>query len=368
MPIAVIVGGQFGSEGKGKTTAYLCRDRGFEVAVRCGGPNSGHTVTIDGERTVLRQVPAGVVRNNTRLFLAAGCLIDLAVLSEEIKRFSLTPSRLKVDRNAAIIEDDFEDEERSLCLNNLVGSTCTGTGVAVARRALRTRNLKLARDLPELAPYISNISDEIAKCQTRGEKVVVEGTQGFGLSVYHSPYYPYATSRDTTAAGFLSEVGISPFSVTEIIMVIRTFPIRVGGNSGPLPKEIDWATVQRESGYPFEIQEHTSVTNRLRRVARFDAAIVRSAIQANMPTQLALMGSDYLDYGNRSIKRYDDLVPETKQFISWLEYELGTRIQLVGTGPSDNEFIDRMKQPCPGVNAVEEQGRRRREEKIASLP
>ena len=81
-----------------------------------------------------------------------------------------------------------------------------------------------------------------------GQRIIIEGTQGFGLSLLHSKYYPFVTSRDTTAAAFVSEAGLSPLDVDDIVLVLRAFPIRVGGNSGPLPNEIDWDTVTSESG------------------------------------------------------------------------------------------------------------------------
>jgi len=339
MPIAVIVGGQFGGEGKGKITAHLCRKYDFDIAVRCGGPNSGHTITIDSKQLVLRQIPAGVVNPHTKLFLAAGCLINLDVLFQEVDLFDLSSDRLKVDRNAVIIGKNYAQEEEELY--HRIGSTCTGTGIAVAKRALRAKDLRLAKDATELEAYLTDVSREIITSHRNGERVVVEGTQGFGLSVYHSPYYPYTTSRDTTASGFLSEVGISPLAVSDIIMVIRTFPIRVGGNSGPLPNEIDWETIQHESGYPYKIQEFTTVTKRLRRVARFDLELVKRATITNMPTHIALMGVDYLDYKNKGAKHHNELTQKTKEFVSWLEWELEVKINFIGTGPSDYELIDR---------------------------
>jgi len=341
MTIAVVVGGQFGGEGKGKMTAHLCREYGFEVAVRCGGPNSGHTITLDNKQVVLRQIPAGVVNPSTKLLLAAGCLIDVNVLLDEINSFDLTPDRLKIDGNAAIIDSKYVQEEENNGLKARIGSTCTGTGIAVAKRALRDKDLRLAKDVPELRPYLTNISKEVMTSYLRGEKIVIEGTQGFGLSLYHSPYYPYTTSRDTTASGFLSEVGISPLAVSDVIMVIRTFPIRVEGNSGPLPKEIDWGTIQKESGYPYEIQEFTSVTKRMRRVGRFDIEIVKKAVIANMPTHVALMGVDYVNYENNGVRYYNKLTQETKNFICWLEQELEFKTSFIGTGQSDYELIDR---------------------------
>lgn len=350
MSILVIVGGQFGGEGKGKITAHLCREYGFDIAVRCGGPNSGHTITINGNQVVLRQIPAGVVNLQTKLFLAAGCLIDLDVLFEEIALFSLTPNRLRVDRNAVIIHKKYAHEEKIAGLNSRIGSTCTGTGIAVAKRALRAKDLKLAKDVPELKRYLTDVSTEIITSHLNGEKIVIEGTQGFGLSVYHSPYYPYTTSRDTTASGFLSEVGISPLVISDIIMVIRTFPIRVAGNSGPLPNEIDWETVQRESSYPYKIQEFTTVTKRLRRVARFDLDLVKKATMVNRPSHIALMGVDYLNYKNKEAEYYNELTWKTKEFILWLESELGVEISFIGTGPTDYELIDRRRILLKGLD------------------
>ena len=341
MPITVVVGGQYGGEGKGKVVAHLCRNRGFDVTVRCGGPNSGHTITLNGRQVVLRQVPAGVVNPCAKLFLAAGCLIDQDVLSKEIELFDLHPDRLKIDHNAVIINKDYAQKEKEAQLDSEIGSTCTGTGFAVAERALRKKDVELAKDIPSLKPYLAKVSEEIMSYYINGNQIVVEGTQGFGLSVYHSPYYPYATSRDTTASGFLSEAGISPLSVSDIVMVLRTFPIRVGGKSGPLPQEITWKVVQLGSGYPYEPQEFTTVTKRLRRVARFDVEIVKMATIANMPTQIALMGVDYLDYKNKGATSFNQLTERTKEFIFWLKRQIETQIGLIGTGPTDSELIDR---------------------------
>lgn len=343
MSIVVVVGGQFGGEGKGKITAHLCHEYGFDVAVRCGGPNSGHTITINDKQVVLRQIPAGVVNPHTKLFLAAGCLIDLNVLLAEIDSFDLIPDRFGIDYNAAIIDKKYVREEEDTGLGVRIGSTCTGTGIAVAKRVLRDRELKRAKEVPVLKPFLVNVSDEVMASHLCGKRIVIEGTQGFGLSVYHSPYYPYTTSRDTTASGFLSEVGISPLAVSDIIMVIRTYPIRVEGNSGPLPKEIDWETIQRESGYPYKIQEFTTVTKNLRRVARFDLKLVKKAVCANMPTHIALMGVDYSNYENKGVRHSNKLTQKEKDFVFWLERELGVKISFVGTGPMDYELIDRLE-------------------------
>lgn len=341
MSVTVIVGGQFGSEGKGKVTAHLSRNRGYDVTVRCGGPNSGHTVTVDDEKYPLQQIPAGVINPGTKLFLASGCLINVDILFDEIEFFDVSEDRLLIDRNAVIVRDEYIEQEKERRLRERVSSTCSGTGVAVAQRALRDEDVQLAQDVPRLEPYVGDVAKETQKAHQQGQDVAIEGTQGFGLSVYHSPHYPYATSRDTTAAGFLSEVGISPLDVSDIIMVLRTFPIRVPGNSGPLPNETDWETVCEESGYPHIIKETTSVTNRVRRIGRFDMDIVQQAADANSPSEIALMGTDFLNYKNKHVTKFAELTDEAKEFVEYLETTLDQSVTIVGTGPLDDELFDR---------------------------
>ncbi|MGH7230887.1 MAG: adenylosuccinate synthetase, partial [Nitrospiraceae bacterium] len=270
MPLTVIVGGQYGSEGKGKITSYLALRDNVDIVVRCGGPNSGHTVDYKGQRYELRTLPAGFINQNTRLLLAAGSLVIPEILLTEIKFAGIDPARVGVDRNAGIISASDSNAETNLLLRERLGSTLSGTGIAVANRALRNPDFKLAKDVSELKSFVTDVSEEVNWTIDKGGKVIIEGTQGFGLSVYHSPHYPYATSRDTTASGFLSEVGVSPLLVSNIIMAIRTYPIRVGGNSGPLADEITWEDLRRLSGYPSDIREFTTTTKKLRRIALFD--------------------------------------------------------------------------------------------------
>lgn len=343
MPLTVVVGGQYGSEGKGKVTSYLALRDNVDIVVRCGGPNSGHTVDFKGQRYELRILPAGFINQGTRLLLAAGSLINPEILLNEIKDTRIDPRRVGVDRSAGIISFLEGDEERKLLLRDRTGSTLSGTGMGVANRALRTPDFKLAKDVPELQSFLADVSAEVNSVLDKSGRVIIEGTQGFGLSVYHSPHYPYATSRDTTASGFLSEVGVSPRLVTDIIMAIRTYPIRVAGNSGPLINEINWEEVQKRSGYPTPVHEYTTTTKKLRKVALFDLEPVQRAANVNRPTQIALHGADYLSYRNKSLQLYEQLEPEAHTFIEKLETALEIPIYLIGTGPANEELIDRYK-------------------------
>jgi adenylosuccinate synthase len=342
MPLTVIVGGQYGSEGKGKVTSYLALRDNVDVVVRCGGPNSGHTVDVNGERYELRSLPSGFINPGTRLLLAAGCLINPEILLTEIKSTGIDPKRVGVDRHAGIISPSEGEEEGKLRLRDRLGSTLSGTGIGVSNRVLRNPDFKLAKDIPELREYLTDVSAEVNAVLDKSGKVLVEGTQGFGLSVYHSPHYPYATSRDTTASGFLSEVGVSPCLVTGIVMAVRTYPIRVAGNSGPLRDEITWEEVRRRSGYPTDIREFTTTTKKLRRVGLFDLELVQRAALVNRPTQVALHGADYLSYLNKSVSSFNDLEPGSTSFIEALERELGAPVVFIGTGPANEESIDRI--------------------------
>lgn len=161
----------------------------------------------------------------------------------------------------------------------------------------------------------------------------MEGTQGTGLSVYHSLYYPKTTSRDTTAAGCISEVGLSPRLVTEVVVVFRTFPIRVAGSqAGPLFDEITWERLQSESRSPEPLHEYTSVTHNLRRLGRFDWEAARRSVNLNRPTRLALNFVDYISFENRSARKWDELDTNAKAFARALE-GFGVPIGYVGTGP-----------------------------------
>lgn len=340
MSLWVVVGGQYGGEGKGKISAFITQQEAIDICIRCGGPNSGHSfVTDKGDTVLLRQLPTGYIRPQTRLLIPAGALIDLEVLKRELDALGLDGRRVGVDRNAMIIEESDREHEAALQLRERLSSTLCGVGSAVARRALRGADVRTAaiaaKEVPWLADLITDVSEEANTGLDRGKKVLVEGTQGFGLSLYHSDSYPKATSRDTTAAGFLSEVGLSPRLVTEIVIVFRTFPIRVAGEqAGPMKDEITWEALQTESGYPYPIEEMTTVTKKLRRVARFDWGLAHAAANINRPTAIAINGLDYLNSRNRGMTDFQSLTVEAADFTLNLERVLRVPVKFCGTGPS----------------------------------
>jgi adenylosuccinate synthase len=272
--------------------------------------------------------------------LAAGSVVDVEQLLQEVSLHAVE-SRLGIDPNAAVLRRSDQELEATLQLRKRIASTLSGTGVATSRKVLRDETLELAGRVNALSSWITDVAGEVNQTHDNGDLVLVEGTQGFGLSLHHGDVYPYRTSRDTTAAGFLSEVGLSPFTVTDIVLVVRTFPIRVGGHSGPLANEISWEDVRHRSGYPRPVEEYTSVSKTLRRIGLFDMAIVKRAASINRPTHIAVHGLDYLSYKDYGITNFDDLSEVSRSFVQRLEDTLGVSATFLFTGPPNECLIDR---------------------------
>ncbi len=331
MPVTVIVGGQFGSEGKGKVAHFLAIENKARVAVRVGGSNSGHTVINSlGFPMIFQHLPTAAIHPDVFCALGAGSYIDLDILVNEISRVRLTSERLIIDPNAMLSSINDVREEQLSSLQKDIGSTSSGTGAAIRRRISRNKSVRLAKDEEKLRQFVQPVIPFLRKCLAEGERVIVEGTQGFGLSLLHSQYYPFVTSRDTTAAAFISEVGLSPFDVDDVVLVIRAFPIRVGGNSGPLPNEIDWDTLTHESGSLTPIIEYTSVTKNTRRVANFDPNIVYQAILANQPTRIVLNHLDYIDIACKKTRK---TTAKISSFVTAVECSIKRKIDYLGFGP-----------------------------------
>ena len=341
VPVTVVVGGQFGSEGKGKVAHWLAREQRAEYAIRVGGPNSGHTAVQNGSPVVLRQLPTPVLSGNVIGVIPAGAYIAEDVLLREVEEVGLSRDQLLVDAAAVVIDESMRKEERDAGLIDAIASTGQGVGSALARRTMRRALVTFAGDSTALRSFVrTDLHQSLADALKRGARVLVEGTQGFGLSVLHGGHYPYATSRDTTAAGALSEAGLSPLDVDCVALTLRAFPIRVGGNSGPLPLETSWEDVSKRSGSSRDLIEHATVTGRPRRIARFHQDVVLHAISVNRPSSLFLNHVDYFDY---SLYEQPYLSEAAACEVDRLERRVGCEIDHVGVGPSRI-----IRRPAPG--------------------
>ena len=232
-----------------------------------------------------------------------------------------------------------------------IGSTGKGVGIATARRITdRGRVVGLARDSPELRPFTTRTATEVLEqALASGHRVLLEGTQGTSLILYHGSY-PYVTSRDTSVAGTVAEAGIAPRRVRKVVMVCRTYPIRVedppGSTSSPMSQEIDWETVAARSGYEadtLKATERGSVSGRLRRVGELGWQLLRRNSHLNGATNIALTFVDYLDRRNEQVRRFEQLQPETIRFIEEVECVAGAQVSLISTRFHPRSIIDRRR-------------------------
>jgi adenylosuccinate synthase len=341
--VDVIVGGEYGSEGKGHIAAHLAPE--YDVLVRVGGPNAGHTVFGEPPYTH-HLLPSGTLRSDAQLVIGPGAVLDVRRLLKEVADCRVSAQRLSIDPQATIISPSDASWEMKR-LRGSISSTAQGGGRATARRILY-RNLaagqvKLVRDIPALRPFMRETTEVLERAFQRGSRIMLEGTQGTGLSLFHGDY-PYVTSRDTTVSGCLAEAGIAPSRVRRIVVVCRTYPIRVAGPSGGMGVELSWAEIARRSGIPawkLRKAEKTSTTKRRRRVAEFDWRLLRKAASLNGPTDIALTFADYLDKGNQAARRFEQLDLRTIRFIEEVEKVAAAPVSLISTRFAYRSIIDR---------------------------
>ena len=345
--VDVLIGGQFGSEGKGHVCSYLAKEYGF--LMRVGGPNAGHKVIEESSREVstFHLLPSGTRHSEAKLIIGPGAVLNVQTLLREIADFSVEQDRLTIDPQATVITPEHIKAEAELV--KAIGSTGQGVGEATAGKILGRKPplAKLAKDERLLGPYLGETYRLLEDAFAQGQKVLLEGTQGSGLSLHHGSF-PHVTSRDTTVSGCLAEAGIPPSRVRRVVVVCRTYPIRVqspaGGTSGPMANEIDFQTISTRSGIPLEeleTNERTSTTNKRRRISEFDWVLFRKSASLNGPTDVALTFADYLSIRNRDARRYEQLTPETIRFVDELERVAGAPVSLVTTRFRGRGIIDR---------------------------
>ena len=335
MPASVIVDALWGDSGKGKTCAYLSRKYDAALAVRAGiGTNAGASVTLEsGELIKARQLPTGWLNPGTRVAVGSGVLVDPPIFHDELQRFGIA-DRAMVDRRCAVItEQHIADERADEHLAKWVGSTCSGNGHARADFILR--RAEQARDIAELAPYLADVAVEVNKVAANEDQlVIIESSQGTMLSLALSDDYPYTTSGNCTTAAALNDVGLNWRHLSEVIMVVKAMPSRVG--EGPLPYEISAEEAERRG-----IAEYGVNTGRLRRKAiALDHDLLRYAAMVNGPTQIALTFGDHLDPRIRGARTTGAIGTQVRRVIAEVEEATGAPVTLLDTGPRLNDMIE----------------------------
>jgi adenylosuccinate synthase len=349
--IDIIFGGNAGSEGKGKFAGFLSQKKNYRHAITNFFPNAGHTwVSDEGEIVLTRYLPSSLVNLETKLYLGPGSAIDLEVLMNEIDRYDpkyKVRERLYIHPRAAIVREEHVIMEREVNLER-IGSTLKGGSAALAMKAMRNEKLSLAKDVPELEGFLVDTEERLHQAIENNESILIEGAQGFELDINYGFQYPYTTCRQTTPAQLVADSGLPVAAVRDIYCVIRTYPIRVGGTSGPLSgNEIDWSTIEQRAEAPKEVElakkEITTVTGKQRRVFEYDVERLKYMINVTSPTYICLNFIQYIDYSDLEKTEYDKLSAKSKDLVTGLENELNTPILLIGTGRLDKHLIVRSK-------------------------
>ena len=296
--IDVLVGCQYGSEGKGLVSAEIAKNNKYDWVVSVNSAQAGHTAYVGGNKIVTRHLPSSCLTNTeARIFIGPGSVINLKVLIEEIDKVeSLGISikdRLYIARTATVITDDDITKEKDRHLTDQIGSTSEGISTALCRKISREKEAIIGNHpigMEHDSKYYYIVSSDWLSGSS-GE-VFLEGSQGHGLSIFED-HYPFCTSRDTSTAAFISYARMNPRNIRHVYGVYRTFPIRVGGNSGPMYEEKSWSDIAKISGYE-ELSEYTTVTGRLRRIGLWDHALARYATRINGVNRPVLTFANYL--------------------------------------------------------------------------
>ena len=331
MSVFIVVGGFYGDEGKGKITSYLATNKNFKAIVRAGvGTNAGHTVVHEGKTYKLRTIPSGFMSEDSKLYIGAGTYIKQDILFDEISSTGVE-NRIFIDYNTGVITDEHIDREKaSKHLTDKIGSTCSGSGQAGVDRVLR--KLKVAKDYQSLNDFTTDVSAELNDIINNGGSVLVEGSQATFLSVYHGSY-PYTTSKDVCASAMLSDVGLGPTKVKEVVLVFKSFVTRVG--EGYLKNELTYEE-SKLRGW----DEYGTVTGRPRRAAEFDFELAKKACELNGATQIAITKLDILFPSIKGKKNKTDIPKVVMNFITQIEAYTKVKVKYLSTGPSSDELIE----------------------------
>lgn len=367
MSVCAVVGGQFGSEGKGLIVGEIAKDYGWHV--RVGAANAGHTLYTPHDlreeghppawgKHVMQQIPCAAYANpKANLLIGPGALISPDILGPELIRLNkwrrdrghdMTARLVWIDPRAHVIQPQhIRRESFGSDLEQRIGSTSAtareGIGVAQAARVMREAECVLAGDGIDsrFAEWdltrFCDVPDVLNEAISEGSSVLLEGTQGADLSLTTGAF-PYVTSRNTTAAGLAADCGIAPNRIDRVIMVCRTFPIRVAGNSGPFyggTPEIQWEDI----GIDPEA-ERTTVTKKIRRVAPISFEQIYRSAYLNGATEIALTFCDYLDprIAGSDSRRSGvwtslEAYPDIAGAVDRIERDTGVPVTMLGTGP-----------------------------------
>lgn len=331
MGAKIVVGGFWGDEGKGLVSAWLAyKAHSLGVFRGCGGANPEHGLFFKDNYIRTNQLPLGFIFAECQVGLGPGTAVDVDKFLAEVTLFRLSPEQVRVDYRCPIITPENIQEEIDSSKMDSIGSTKSGTGIAMSHAALRIA--PLAQDIDRLQPYLEDVPMMANRLADQGT-ISLEGTQGTFLSRYHGDY-PNVTSVDVTAPSIVAGVGLDWRKVEDVIVCVKALPTREG--TGPMGDVDEFSQEEMEE---LGIVEYSSIFDpesgqrEVRRKAKgIDYSLLKRIITLNGANQIALTFAEHADPDVRDIRQWSELTPNTKSLIDEIEVETGVEVTLVNTG------------------------------------
>ena len=352
--VTIILDGQAGSCGKGKICGYIAQKDNIEISTNNWSSNAGHTYVKDnGEKIVVSHLPMAMINSNTKLCLNAGSIITPEILENELIKYKdiLEERKVYIHPRAMIIKEKHREQEKQLIKS---GSTFKGCGSAFSEKIMRLPEVELIKDFYDnSSDYVKSkieiIDTSIILNQSQSD-ILVEGAQGTDLDINYGLDYPNVTSRQCSASQLIADAGLAPFTVKDIIMVIRPYPIRISNKtdigidiySGDYAgsKELSWEEIKERCNANIDLQEYTTVTKKVRRVFEMNWNRLKYNVMINKPTQIALNFVQYIDWKAYRCNDYNNLPIKVKDFIHKIEEITNVPVTLIGTGERNCDIID----------------------------
>lgn len=370
--VTVVLDSQAGSCGKGKMIGYLALRDKPAVAINNFMSNAGHTFVNDkNEKVITQHLPTSMVCLDTILCIGPGSAITPHILIEEIIKYwdIIGDRKIYIHPRAMVILPQHCEKEKEIVRS---GSTFKGCGTAQADKIMRVPGTQLFGEWyestmsecgydPNYTTEYVNALSKIAIADTaqivnnaidNGMDVIVEGSQGCDLDINYGLEYPHCTSRQCHAGQLVADCGIAPSLVTDVVMIMRPYPIRISNqtnigieiSSGTYldSPEITWDEVKRRCGAPADVEfgEMTTVTKKMRRVFEMNWDRLRYVTMLNRPTKIAINFAQYINWDALEVGHSHYLPQDVLEFADRVYKETGVPVRYIGTGAKNSDMVD----------------------------
>jgi adenylosuccinate synthase len=371
--VTVVLDSQAGSCGKGKFIGYLAQKDNASFAINNFMSNAGHTYEDDKYGRVMTQhLPTSMVNPGTQLYIGPGAAITPSILFDEILHYRdiIGDREIVINPRAMVIKPEHAEKEKQIIRS---GSTFKGCGAACADKVMRVPGTQLFGEWYRYEDWSEVVGQKMDRDSVNfilshvrvedgmfdlnnaidcGESIMIEGSQGCDLDINYGLPYPNTTSRQCHAGQLVADCGISPRLVTDIVMIMRPYPIRISNktnigidiSSGDYDgsQELTWDEIKKRCGAPegVDFGEMTTVTKKMRRVFEMNWDRLEYVTLLNRPTCIALNFVQYLDYNALGCKKLRDLPSKVRSFIDRVEDVTNVKVGLIGTGAKNDDIID----------------------------